>query len=229
MKNIRQHPWYRRALKALLIALALPYALTLLYRFVPPVSTLMLADIVTLQPVHRSWVPLSQISPNLVNAVIASEDGAFCSHHGMDFKQMQRSISVAIDRDRPVAATSTITQQTVKNLYLWGGRSYARKLLEAPLTFWTELWWPKRRIVEAYLNIAEWGEGIYGAEAASRRHFGISAKNLDARQAALLAATLPNPIERNAGRPGPGTQEIASAIQRRVRGTGPEVACVRQR
>ena len=221
-KSFRQ-----RLLTALALLLVLPYALTLIYWIVPPISTLMLADWMTLHRVHREWVPLTKISPQLQAAVIISEDSAFCEHHGFDFAQMQKSIEAAYNHNAPLRGASTITQQTAKNLFLWNGRSWLRKLLEAPLTIWLEITWSKRRIMEVYLNIAEWGDGIYGAEAASRRYFGMSASQLGLYQAGLLAAALPDPQGRHTGHPGPGQTLIAAHIASRVVAGAADTSCLR--
>lgn len=226
LRFLRDAAFWKRAAKVAAAIMLLPYLLTPLYLAVTPVSMPMLADMLFLKPVKRDWVPLGRISTHLIAAVVSSEDDAFCDHYGMDFQQMEKSIRQASNRGRPVRATSTITMQTAKNLFLWNGRSYIRKILEVPLTFWIELFWSKRRILEVYLNIAQWGDGIYGAEAAARYHFGIPARQLTPGQAALLASALPNPIRRNASRPGHGQMLIASVIQRRVMRAGPDLRCV---
>lgn len=216
----------KRLAKIAAIILLLPYALTIIYSVVPPPSTLMLADILSLHmPKHR-WVPIERISPNLVAAVAAAEDSAFCDHYGFDFRQMEQSIDRASE-GKKLRGASTITQQTAKNLFLWNGRSWTRKILEAPLTVWLEIVLPKRRIMEIYLNIAEWGPGVYGAEAAAKYHFGIPASSLSITQAALLASALPNPVKRSASSPGAGQLISASVIVRRVLNHSPSLACVK--
>ncbi len=220
--------WKRRLFYLLAAVILLPYALTPLYRFVPPVSTLMLADWLTLTRVDRSWVSLEHISPQLMAAVVVAEDSAFCDHWGFDFTQMEKSLETAYEKGRAPRGASTITMQTAKNLFLWSGRFWLRKFLEAPLTLWIELWWPKRRILEVYLNVAEWGDGIYGAQAAARRHFGVDARQLTRRQAALLAASLPNPHRRHAGRPGAGQLLVASHIERRMAAGAANLSCLRK-
>jgi monofunctional biosynthetic peptidoglycan transglycosylase len=195
----------------------------ILYRFVPPVSTLMLARWVTGASATRDWVPLADISPSLPRAVIASEDSRFCLHNGVDWGALQDVIEDA-DEDGPSRGASTIAMQTVKNTLLWPGRSYIRKGLEIPLALITDLVWSKRRVMEIYLNVAEWGEGTFGAEAAARRYFGKPARTLSPREAALLAAVLPNPILRNAGRPSGFVARRAAAIVRRMHHE--DVACL---
>lgn len=146
------------------------------------------------------WVDFNRMAPEAALAVMAAEDQRFPYHHGFDFKSIQQALRAGED-GRPIRGASTITQQVAKNLFLWPGRSFVRKGLEAWLTVLIELLWPKQRILEVYLNIAEFGRGIYGVEAASRRYFGKPAARLDAYQAALLAAVLPNPRRLRVERP----------------------------
>jgi len=212
------------AVAAVLAALVL--ALATLYRWVdPPMSTLMLGQRLAGMPVNQRWVPLERISPNLGAAVIQSEDGHFCRHHGVDWGELKEAIDSA--GDGLARGGSTITMQVVKNLFLWPSRSYVRKAVEIPLAFVIEALWPKRRILEIYLNIAEWGPGVFGAEAAARYHFRKPARLLTPREAALLAVSLPNPIERQAGRPGPGTQRLADNLQLRMRAASANTRCLR--
>jgi monofunctional biosynthetic peptidoglycan transglycosylase len=219
--------WLRRIAKLAVIVALIPVVLTILYlpSFVRPVSTLMLADLVTLQGYDRRWVPLEDVAPVLVNSVIMSEDGQFCRHLGIDFGELRGVVNDALAGE-PTRGASTITMQTVKNLYLWNSRSFIRKVVELPLAGYFDLVVPKRRIMEIYLNIAEWGPGIYGIEAAAQHHFGVSAKNLTARQAALLTATLPNPVMRNPAKPSAGLRRVANLIQRRAARAGGYVDCV---
>jgi monofunctional biosynthetic peptidoglycan transglycosylase len=223
----------RRLRLALVAALAISVALAsvvlalaALYRWVdPPMSTLMLGQRLAGTPVTQRWVPLERMSPNLSAAVIQSEDGHFCRHHGVDWGELKEAIDSA--SDGLARGGSTITMQVVKNLFLWPSRSYLRKALEIPLAFVVEALWPKRRILEIYLNIAEWGPGVFGAEAAARYHFRKPALLLTPREAALLAVSLPNPFERQAGRPGPGTQRLADNLLLRMRAASANTACVR--
>jgi monofunctional biosynthetic peptidoglycan transglycosylase len=195
--------------------------LILAYRIVnPPFSVLMLGEWLTGGSVTQTWVPIEKISPNLVKAVIASEDGRFCEHWGVDWVAMADAWA---DGNR---GASTIPMQTSKNLFLGSSRNYVRKAFEIPFSYVTTLVWPKRRMLEIYLNIAEWGPGIYGAEAAARHHFKISATKLSPYQAALLAASLPNPNKRKAGKPGPKTRGQAARVSRRLPGANDYAACV---
>jgi len=213
---------------AVLVLLALPYAITPFYAVGEPVSTVMLWRRMAGERVERQYVPLSRISPALSLAVIIAEDGRFCSHYGVDFREIRDAIADADDLD-DLRVGSTITQQVAKNLFLWPGRSYVRKALEFPLALWIDLILPKRRILEIYLNIAEWGpNGEFGVEAGSRRAFGKSARDLTHYQAALLAAVLPSPAKRDAHAPGPGLRRLAGLYVARS-GRSPEAAnCLRQ-
>ena len=218
----------RLAITLLAVVAVLIMALLVLYRWVdPPASTLMLGQRLAGTPVSQRWVPLERMSPNLAAAVIASEDGHFCRHHGVDWGELKEAIESS--GDGIARGGSTISMQVVKNLFLWPSRSYVRKALEIPLAYAIEALWPKRRILEIYLNIAEWGPGIFGAEAAARYHFRKPALLLTPREASLLAVSLPNPFERQAGRPGPGTLRLADNLLLRMRAAQANTACVRAR
>ena len=195
--------------------LLLPYALVPLYRVIDPVSTLMAWRWATGRRVERTFVPLQRVSPALPLTVIAAEDGRFCQHRGIDWEEIREQIE-DLEDIREARGVSTITQQTVKNLFLWPSRSLVRKALEFPLALWVDLVLPKWRILEIYLNIAEWGpSGQFGAEAASRYAFNKSASTLNRREAALLAAVLPNPRRRSAKNPGPGVRRLAGIYEAR--------------
>jgi monofunctional biosynthetic peptidoglycan transglycosylase len=197
------------------------------YRFIdPPLSSLMVQQRLSGQEITQDWVPLELISNNVVRAVMLSEDGRFCQHSGVDFEEMQNAIERA--GDGTPRGASTISMQVIKNLFLWPSRSYVRKVIEIPMTWLMELVWPKARIMEVYLNIAEWGPGIFGVEAASQFHFNKSANRLNEREAARLAVALPNPMLRDAGDPGPKTRRLASDIQARMRAAYlGQTACVK--
>jgi monofunctional biosynthetic peptidoglycan transglycosylase len=211
----------------LVLVLLLPYLLVPLYRVVDPVSTLMVWRWVRGAPVTRTVVRLDRIAPALPATVIASEDARFCTHPGVDWQEIRDAIEDADDLSE-ARGGSTITQQTAKNLFLWGGRSYVRKALELPLAIWIDLVLPKRRVLEIYLNIVEWGPGgQFGAEAGARFAFGKSARELTPREAATLAAILPNPHRRSAKVPGPAVRRLAAIYE--ARGRGANVACLRPR
>jgi monofunctional biosynthetic peptidoglycan transglycosylase len=212
---------------AVLVLLALPYAITPFYAFGRPASTQMLWRRLTGERVERIYLPLSQVSPGLPLAVIVAEDGRFCTHHGVDLAGIREAIDQADDLE-DVRGGSTITQQVAKNLFLWSGRSYLRKALEFPLALWIDLVLSKRRILEIYLNIAEWGpNGEFGVEAGARRAFGRSARNLSRYQAAMLAAMLPNPHNRDARRPGPTLRRLAGLYVARSQRGRSEAFCIR--
>lgn len=197
------------------------------YRFVnPPVSSLMLQQWLSGADIKQSWVALEEVSPQVVKAVLVSEDGRFCEHWGVDLDAMQDAIESAGSGGNARGA-STISMQVVKNLFLWPSKSYVRKAIELPLTWLMELFWSKQRIMEVYLNIAEWGPGVFGVEEASRFHFNKGAQRLNEREAAQLAVALPNPFLRDAGDPGPKTRRLAQDIRIRMRNASrAQTACV---
>jgi monofunctional biosynthetic peptidoglycan transglycosylase len=195
----------------------------------PPWSALMVWRSLEGRPIKHQWAPIEQISPNLIDAVIASEDARFCQHYGIDFRELDEAFEQALREGGDIGhvrGASTISMQVVKNMLLWPGRNVARKGLELMITPLMELMWSKRRILEVYLNIAEWGPGIYGVEAASWRYFKKPAGELSPRESALLAAALPNPIKRRASRPSRSMRRKASRLQRRARGASEFVDCI---
>lgn len=217
----------RLALIFVLLLIAVPLALILLLRFVdPPGSMVMARKILGGAEIRRQWVPLEKMSRVLVKTVVTSEDARFCSHWGVDWEAVEEAIEEAEKRGRGPRGASTIPMQTAKNLFLWQERSYLRKAIEIPLAYAMSALWPKRRMIEIYLNIAEWAPGVFGAEAAARHHFGRGADKITARQAAQLAAALPNPYVRRAGRPGPRTLRLARHIERRVKREGTPLDCI---
>ena len=212
-----------------LIVLLLPYLLVPLYRFVNPVSTLMLWRWATGARVERTFVPIDRMAPSLPVTVIASEDGRFCSHRGVDWKEIRDRIE-DVDDISEARGVSTITQQVAKNLFLWQGRSFVRKALEVPLAFWIDLVLPKWRVLEIYLNIAEWGpRGQFGAEAGSRYAFNKSVRALSPREAATLAAVLPNPKRRSAKQPGPAVRRLAGIYEGRATAQAALASCAKPR
>jgi monofunctional glycosyltransferase len=196
-------------------------ALLLLYGLInPPLSNLMFSDLMARQTQAHTWMPLERMSPAIITAVLISEDAGYCDHWGVDWE-------AAVDAlQHGGRGASTIPMQTVKNMFLWNGRTFLRKIPEIPLAYVANLVWGKRRLLEIYLNIAEWGPGVFGIEAAARHHFRVSAANLTSQQATLLAAALPNPIKRNAGRPAQVVRNHAARVRAQF-GSGPEtVSCV---
>jgi monofunctional glycosyltransferase len=193
----------------LLAALLLPYLLAPLYRNGHPVSALMAWHYMRGAPVSRQWVDLAAMAPSMPRSVVASEDAKFCTHHGVDWDALREVIDDAEDGEVSRGG-STITQQVAKNLFLWPGRSVVRKALELPLALWIDFVLPKSRILEIYLNIAELGpNGQFGVQTGSLNAFGHGASMLTPREAALLAAILPNPHMRSARNPGPGVRRLA--------------------
>lgn len=214
-----------RIFQILLVLILLPPVLTVIYSVVPPVSTLMIGRYVQFLWVDRQWVPLDQISPNLIKSVITSEDSGFCENHGVEWDALQDQVEALSEGEKPRGA-STLTMQTAKNLFLWGDRSYFRKALELPLALMINAILSKKRVLEIYLNIAEWGEGVFGAEAAAQAWFGKPAKDLTRVEAARLATALPNPLARNPAKPAPGHRRLAATNLARVNAAGPIFGCV---
>ena len=218
--------WARLALVLALLLVAAPVAAVAVYRVVPPPLTfLMVERWAEGRGLERSWRPLSRIAPSLPQAVIAAEDARFCEHHGFDFEAM-REAAAANARVRAggrgkIRGGSTLSQQTAKNVFLWPARDYVRKGLEAGFTVLIEALWGKRRIMEVYLNVVEWGPGLYGAQAAARRYFHEDASQLTPAQSARLAAILPSPLRWRAVRPG-------RYVARRSRRIGSNAALVRE-
>jgi monofunctional biosynthetic peptidoglycan transglycosylase len=223
--------WSRRLARWLLFAALAWFAgsvlLVLLLRFVPPpLSAVMAADWLEAKAsgdrtfvLRHRWTPWERVSPALPIALVAAEDQRFPLHHGFDFEAIQRALEEADDGER-LRGASTISQQVAKNLFLWNGRSVVRKGFEAYFTVLLETLWPKRRILEVYLNIAEFGHGIYGVGAASERFFHATPDRLDARQSALLAAVLPNPARFHVDKPSPYVLRRAAWIQRQANQLG---------
>ncbi len=199
--------------KIIVILIALSLVLVLLFRFVPVTYTAtMLLDE---NPVTRDWEPLSRIDRNMVSAVIAAEDGKFCSHSGFDVEAIEQAWEERQEGRRQRGA-STISQQTAKNVFLWQGGGWFRKGLEAYFTFLIEKLWSKRRIMEVYLNVAETGIGTYGVESGAQRYFGHSAARLSRDEASRIAAVLPSPKTREAVNPGGFTARYGNTIEARI-------------
>jgi monofunctional biosynthetic peptidoglycan transglycosylase len=223
-KRLRRGPRRLRRLAAIVLASALlgPALPIALLRFVPPPgSALMVQRWLEARAAGRSfrlrydWVPAREIAPSLRTAVVASEDQRFYQHGGFDWKAMQSAAREWREGEK-LRGASTISQQVAKNLFLWPGRSFLRKGLEAWLTLWIEWLWPKQRILEVYLNVAELGDGVFGAEAAARHYFGRSAAELAAHESALLAAMLPSPRRSNPAHPSQLLRERQRWILRQI-------------
>jgi monofunctional glycosyltransferase len=227
-KRGRLWRWLRRTALLLLAVLLLQVLAVLLLRFVdPPTSAFMLQARIAswfddedgTLAIRQQWRDYAQISRQLPLAVVASEDQVFPQHNGFDFRQIQKALDDA-ERGRRSRGASTISQQVAKNLFLWSGRSWLRKGLEAWYTVLIEAFWSKQRILEVYVNIAEFGRGVYGAEAASRAFFGKSAAKLSRAEAARLAAVLPSPRRMNAARPSTYVSRRQAQIERQMAALG---------
>jgi monofunctional biosynthetic peptidoglycan transglycosylase len=219
--------WLRRAAVVAVILLEAFVFLVIIFRFInPPITTVMIAERLRGMKLERRWVPLSDISGELPLAVIAGEDGRFCNHWGVDWGALKDAITEAEQDGGEMRGASTIPMQTAKNIFLWTSRSYIRKGLEMPMAYVMSLFWSKQRMMEVYLNVAQWGPGVFGAEAASQYHFHKSAAELNRHEAALLAAALPSPRVRNPGKPGPRLTRIARAVELRMERMAPRAACV---
>ena len=210
---------------ALLVVLAVPWVVGLAGRVLPvPYTPLMAIRLTEGHGLERDWEPLERISPHLAEAVIAAEDNHFCSHHGVDWAAVGEAVEEFRSGER-LRGASTITMQTAKNVMLWPGRNPVRKLLEAYAAVVLDLVWPKHRILEVYLNIAEWAPGVYGAQAAAAHHFGKPAEALSRREAALLAAVLPNPLGWPANPPSGYISDRARSIEQGIGRLGPMLDC----
>ena len=215
--------WIGRFLLGALAVLVIgPPLLVVIYRIVPPpITVLMVERMIQGQGLTKSWAPLSAMSPSLAQAVIGAEDARFCEHHGFDFKAMQAAAAHNARHPGKIRGGSTLSQQTAKNVFLWPGRSYVRKGAEAYFTVLIEALWGKRRILETYLNVVEWGPGVYGAQAASQTYFGHDAAHLTPEESARLAAILPDPLKWKAVHPG-------RYVARRTRHISASAATVRE-
>lgn len=200
--------FFRRLVALYLLAVAL---LSVVYLVFPPISTLMAARFLSWQKVEREAVSLDQVSPHLLRAVIRAEDAKFCRHHGVDWQSLK---AVLKEKNGPSRGASTISMQVAKNLFLWPQRSYLRKALEVPMAMFLDMLWPKARMMEVYLSVAEWGDGIFGIEAAAQTYFRKSARRLSPWEAARLAAMLPNPRKRHPAVPSPAHLRYAQNIQK---------------
>jgi monofunctional biosynthetic peptidoglycan transglycosylase len=224
-RSFRSSPsrsWPRRIIgwlvRAIFWFLGLSILMVVIYRFVPPPITLtMIGDMVGGRSIHKDWMPLSAMDPDMARAAIAAEDGNFCRHHGFDFTAIEKALQ-GNEAGRKFRGGSTISQQTAKNVFLWQGRNWVRKGLEAYFTVLIETIWGKKRIMEVYLNVAETGIGTYGANAGAMRYFNHDASRLSATEAARIAAVLPLPKERAATDPSGMVRRYGNRIAAR---TGP--------
>ncbi|MDD2529722.1 MAG: monofunctional biosynthetic peptidoglycan transglycosylase [Bacteroidales bacterium] len=223
VKSSKKNNLFRKFWRAIWITIIFLFVvsvlLTIAYRFInPPITILMIQRSIkqTLSSqedvrIKKEWVEIDEISPNMILAVVASEDNLFLKHNGFDKKAIEQAIEYN-KLGKKVRGASTISQQTAKNVFLWSGRNWVRKGLEAYYTFLLELFWSKERIMEVYLNVIEFGDGIYGVEAASKYYFNKSAKELTKRESALLASVLPSPLKRNPAKPTPWLNKRALQV-----------------
>ncbi|WP_294392791.1 monofunctional biosynthetic peptidoglycan transglycosylase [uncultured Sphingomonas sp.] len=219
-KGVAVRTWPRRILgwviRGVILFLLGSVLLVLFYRFVPPPVTItMLGDLAQGHSINKDWISLSRMDRNMARAAIAAEDGNFCTHHGFDFSAMQKAFQGNV-QGRRLRGGSTISQQTAKNVFLWQGRSYVRKGLEAWFTLLIETMWGKRRIMEVYLNVAETGIGTYGANAGAIRYFHHDASRLSPAEAGRIAAVLPLPSKREAIAPTGATRRYGNRITQRI-------------
>ena len=203
----------RYTAKAIAAFFGLTLVLVVAFKWLPvPVTATMLMDE---NGITKDWQSLDNIDRNLVSAVIASEDQRFCQHSGFDTEAIEQAMRENLEGGK-IRGGSSISQQTAKNVFLWQGGGYFRKALEAWFTFWIELVWGKRRIMEVYLNVAETGIGTYGAEAGSQRYFGHSAARMSRDEASRMAAALPSPKKRSVKNPGGWLARHGNRIERRI-------------
>ncbi|TBR10894.1 MAG: monofunctional biosynthetic peptidoglycan transglycosylase [Lysobacter sp.] len=226
-RPVRRHRWWRRALLLPVFLCALSIAQVALLRFVDPwFSSFMACRQVEAWAsgdfgfrIAYDWRDLDRMSPNVPVAMVAAEDQRFAEHFGFDISAIEKARANNA-KGRRVRGGSTISQQLAKNLFLWSGRSWVRKGIEAWYTLLIESMWPKQRIIEVYANVVEFGDGVYGAQAAARTFFGKDASRLTSSESARLAAVLPNPRRYSVARPGPYVQRRARSIERQMRMIG---------
>jgi monofunctional biosynthetic peptidoglycan transglycosylase len=207
MNNLSYSKWLLKGVSyALLSAFIATLILVIAYKWVNPSTTWLMAQRYYVHPKtklvtpKRNWVSIDNISPNMINAVIASEDNLFMEHYGFDFESIKKARQ-GLKKGGKLKGASTISMQTAKNVFLWPKRTWTRKAFETMFTVFIEVFWSKERIMEVYLNIIELGPAVYGTEAASQLYFKNPAVKLTKSNAAMLAAVLPNPIQRNAAKP----------------------------
>ena len=216
LRPAHKRHWFRRLLNGLIWTVLIVHIYALALRILPVPATLLMGQrALSGETVQKTWTAIEDISPHLPRAIMGGEDSRFCEHPGVDFKAIQSAISdnAAGGRRR---GGSTISQQAAKNVFLWNGGGYARKALEAWAAAYTNMVWGKRRTMEIYLNVAEWGDGIFGAEAAAQARFGKSAKDLTKREAALLAAVLPSPNKWRVDPPSDFVSQRAPTLMQRA-------------
>lgn len=210
--------------KILLAYLLFILSFGIIYIIIPPVSTLMAARLLTFRGIDYDIVNIEKVSPQLIRSVIRAEDAKFCQHSGIDWDSLFLAIKNKDGRSR---GASTISMQVAKNLFLWPQQSYIRKAIEIPVAIYIDIIWSKKRMMEVYLSIAEWGDGVFGVEAASQKYFKKPAKNLNSYESALLAAMLPSPLKRNPNNPRPYYIKYANNLQKWAN-SSVDISCVKK-
>lgn len=218
IKRRKRYGFVLTALSVIFVAFFIvPVTWVAAYLFIDaPATLLMMQRAAEGETIRHQPVSIRHMSPDIVRSVIASEDSNFCTHHGFDVEAIQDALESNAEGEGPLRGGSTISQQTAKNLFLWPQRSWLRKGLETYFTALIEFMWPKRRIMEHYLNVAEWGDGIFGIQAAAQARFGVDAEDLTPLQAARLAAVLPSPNSYRADNPGPFVRRQSARIVQRA-------------
>lgn len=204
----------------------LPYFLVLIYAVIPPISLPVIGSFFSMEETHWRWRSFDNISPALPRAIISAEDGRFCVHNGVDWEALEKSYERYEKRGKMKHGASTIAMQTAKNLFYWYLPTMLRKPLEIPMAVWIDFLWSKQRVIEVYMNIAQFGRGIYGAEAASQIYFKKPARNLSYSEAARLASILPSPEKRNPAKPSGYVKKYSGSIKARAVGSGEYTTCI---
>ncbi len=208
--------------------LLLPYFMVLVYSFIPPISMPVIGSALSFQETHWRWRSIDDISPSLPRAIISAEDGRFCEHKGVDWEALEKSYKRYEKRGKLKHGASTINMQIAKNLFYWPLPTMLRKPLEIPMALWIDMIWSKQRVIEVYMNIAQFGKGVYGAEAAAEYYFDKTADELNSGESARLASILPSPMKRNAARPSRYVKKYSGSIRARAAKTGGKyIACIR--
>lgn len=208
--------------------LLLPYFLVLLYSFIPPISMPVIGSALSFQETHWRWRSIDDISPSLPRAIISAEDGKFCEHNGVDWEALEKSYKRYEKRGKLKHGASTINMQIAKNLFYWPLPAMLRKPLEIPMAMWIDTIWSKQRTIEVYMNIAQFGKGVYGAEAAAEYYFDKTADELNSGESARLASILPSPMKRSASKPSGYVKRYSGSIKARAARTGGKyIACIR--
>lgn len=204
----------------------LPYFLVLIYSFLPPISIPVIGSAISMQETHWKWRSFDNISQSLPRAIISAEDGKFCEHNGVDWEALEKSYKRYEKRGKMKHGASTIAMQVSKNLFYWPLPTMLRKPLEIPMAVWIDFVWSKQRVIEVYMNIAQFGKGVYGAEAAAQYYFKKPSSKLTSAEAARLASILPSPVKRNAAKPSGYVKKYSGSIKARAAGSREYTSCI---